>query len=184
MKLQAVWGGRILLHNYKKSWQLTSLLLVGCNEHLYLLDAIRIQCHILLCDGVLMLFWYLVTENIVSQIFLDSKAVLHIREQRCPLCVLTCTFLPQLSCCSRRYQLIHTSVLDGWFQIFLVPVTCWISSDTLFALSQNYWFGKIFWQKTHAPPCCMPSYTVYLAANSWHSCIHWYHLLLFTLAIP
>jgi hypothetical protein len=45
-------------------------------------------------------------------------------------------------------------------QILLVPVACWISSKTVFALSQNYWFGERFWQQTHVPPCCMPSCTL------------------------
>jgi hypothetical protein len=80
------------------------------------------------------------------------------------LCLPTTSFL--------LLQLIQTYVPDGWLQILLVRAVCWISSENVFALSQNYWFHKMFWQWTHALPHCMLSCTVY-TANSGHSFIQW-----------
>jgi hypothetical protein len=118
------------------------------------------------------------------QIFSESKAVFHIHEYA----VLYDLCLPITSFLLSQTLPFHTYFCTRWLIADLaVPVTCWISSETVFALSQNYWFGKMFWQYTHTPPhstpCCTV-HTVYSAANSWHPCIQWYHLLLFPLVIP
>jgi hypothetical protein len=95
---------------------------------------------------VLTLFWCWVTGNSMLHIFSDYEAVLRVHKQHCLVCVLTCAFPPHLPCCCRHYQLIQTSVPDSWLQVLLVPVACWISSETLFALLLNYWFSKMFQQ--------------------------------------
>jgi len=66
--------------------------------------------------------------------------------EHCPACVLTSAFPSYLSCCRRHCQLIQTSIPDSWLQILLVPLTCWISSEAVFALLQNNLFCKMFWQ--------------------------------------
>jgi len=79
-----------------------------------------------------------VTGNIMSQILSDSEVVLHINEWHCPAWVLTFAFLLHHPCCCRHYQLIEASVEYCWC---LSPV------ELSLKLSQNYWFGKMFWQE-------------------------------------
>lgn len=105
----------------KKSWQNSySHCLFAAVERLYHLDFVDTTSNAITC-GVC---WYWVTGNIVSQIFLDSKAALCTYKQNCPACMLTCAFQPHISCFHKHHQLIETSVPYGWLQILLVPVTC------------------------------------------------------------
>jgi len=42
-----------------------------------------------------------------------------------------------------RHQNLHFNYPDN---TILLCVACWTSCKAVFALSQNYWFRKIFWQ--------------------------------------
>jgi len=92
-----------------------------------------------------------------------------------------CTFTSHLSCYRSHYKSLHASVSDCWLHVLLSLSSVRISSETVFALSRNDYVGKMFWQHTNVPPRYTPSWTVRAvcsAANSRHSGIHWYHLLL------
>jgi hypothetical protein len=90
-KSQAVEGGRELLYKLYVLIKLLFMLFVGCSEHLYHLDFVRIQHQIPSQDSVCWCF---------IQIFSDSKATFHVHEHHCPASRLMCAFPPHLySCC-------------------------------------------------------------------------------------
>jgi hypothetical protein len=126
------WRGTVT--QTKKSWHLTSPLLAGCSEHLHLHSAF---CKV---TGSNPVAWWCVLiprdweHRVTDSLALRSRASRSTRSAsscvRADLCLpatlllLSQTLPVNLNFCTRRL-----------IAILLVPVACWISSETDFALS-------------------------------------------------